>query len=115
MFSKEIGDLTFRVAAGRLVIEQRESRLRKETVFDAALADVESVEAARTRPTDGEVRRLPWGKPRYRNARSQTGMVFRLRDGHRRYFVVLGRPEHVLRTLEPLVAEIRKAGGVLIV
>ena len=114
MFRREIGDLTFRVGAGRVVIEQRESRLRKETILDVALADVESIEAARTRPTDGEVKRL-FRKSDYRNARSQTGLVFRLRDGHRRYVVVLGRPDHVLKSLQPLVTEVRNAGGVLIV
>jgi hypothetical protein len=115
MFRQEIGDLTFRVTAGRMVIEERESRLRKQVVLDVALSEVESIEAARTRPTDGEVRRLPFRKPRYTNARSQTGLVFRFRDGHRRYFVVLGRPETVLRSLAPLVDEIRRAGGVVIV
>lgn len=114
MFRREIGDLTFRVGAGRLTIDQRESRLRKETVLDVALADVESIEAARTRPTDGEVRRL-FRRNEYHSARSQTGLVFRLRDGNRRYVVVLGRPDHVLKQLQPLVTEVRGAGGVLIV
>lgn len=114
MFRHEIGDLTFRVGGGRIVIEERESRLRRETVLDVSVADVESIEAARTRPTDGEVRRL-FRKNEYRNARSQTGLVFRLRDGHRRYVVVLGRPDRVLDQLQPLVAEVRRAGGAIIV
>ncbi|MEI8002425.1 MAG: hypothetical protein WCI50_13845 [Actinomycetes bacterium] len=109
-----IGDLTFRSVAERMVVEERDGR-RRNAVLDVPTAAIESLEVARTRPTDGALRRLPFQRRRFGQARSQTGIVVRLRGGERRYFVVLGRPESVLTALRPLVEDVRRSGGSVLV
>lgn len=108
-----IADHVFEVRNGRLLVVQR-SRFRSKVIADVDVSEIVEVELGQTRKAGTKRHHRVIGRSTYRSFTGRCGLRLVFDDDTAQYLDLPGTPDEITEAIAPVIAEVRRRGGAVL-